>query len=231
MSEPISPQAPDEQSANGGVPTTLVQVSRSMDPLQPAISERVMQRHEESLRQFPNLNLSPGEFVLSAVRRHPIGLIRIWIFTGLFIATIFTMVALFTGGGGESSLAVSGDIKLLMYVGAVFMSAVFLLGALVATYVYNSNRFYLTNESVIQEIQISPFSRNEQTVSLVNIEDASYRQNGIIPTLFNYGSIRLSTEGDETTYRFNYVSNPKYQISLLNNAVEAFKNGRPVIND
>jgi hypothetical protein len=38
----------------------------------------------------------------------------------------------------------------------------------------------------------------------------------------------LSTEGDETTYRFNYVTNPKYYIAILNNAVEAFKNGRPV---
>jgi hypothetical protein len=46
--------------------------------------------------------------------------------------------------------------------------------------------------------------------------------------MFDYGSIRLSTEGDETTYRFNYVTAPKKQIAILNNAVEAFKNGRPV---
>jgi hypothetical protein len=84
---------------------------------------------------------------------------------------------------------------------------------------------------VIQEIQVSLFSRHEQTVSLVNIEDASFRQQGIIQTMFNYGSIRLSTEGDETTYRFDYVADPKQQIATLNNAVEAFKNGRPVIND
>lgn len=93
------------------------------------------------------------------------------------------------------------------------------------------NRFFLTNESVIQEIQISLFSKREQTVSLMNIEDSSYSQKGILQTLFNYGSIRLSTEGDETTYRFNYVADPKNQVAVLNNAVEAFKNGRPVTND
>jgi hypothetical protein len=75
---------------------------------------------------------------------------------------------------------------------------------------------------------LSLFARKEQTVSLANIEDASFDQHGIIQMLFNYGSIRLSTEGDETTYRFTYVSNPKKQIELLNNAVEAFKNGRPI---
>jgi hypothetical protein len=94
--------------------------------------------------------------------------------------------------------------------------------------VYNSNRFYLTNESVIQEIQTGLLAKHEQTVSLSNIEDASYRQHGILPSLLNYGSIRLSTEGDETTYRFQYVSNPKKEIAMLNNAVEAFKMGRPV---
>ena len=62
----------------------------------------------------------------------------------------------------------------------------------------------------------------------MNIEDASYTQRGPVQQLLNYGSIRLSTEGDETTYRFDYVSNPKEEIATLNNAVEAFKNGRPV---
>ena len=94
-----------------------------------------------------------------------------------------------------------------------------------------NNRFFLTNESVIQEIQTTLLAHHEQTVSLANIEDASYQQAGIFQMMFNYGSIRLSTEGDETTYRFYYVSNPKVQIAILNNAVEAFKNGRPVTGD
>ena len=102
------------------------------------------------------------------------------------------------------------------------------LGTYVAYYVYNNNRFFLTNESVIQVIQPSLFTHDEQTVSLGNIEDASYTQQGVIQQLFNFGSIRLSTEGDETTYRFTYVANPKQHIATLNNAVEAFKNGRPV---
>jgi len=63
---------------------------------------------------------------------------------------------------------------------------------------------------------------------LSNIEDASFTQHGILQQILNYGDIRLSTEGDETTYRFSYVAAPKEHIARLNNAVEAFKNGRPV---
>src|SRR3546814_7035568 len=39
------------------------------------------------------------------------------------------------------------------------------LGTFVAVWVYLQNQFYLTNESVIQEIQHSLFSRREQTRS------------------------------------------------------------------
>jgi len=46
--------------------------------------------------------------------------------------------------------------------------------------------------------------------------------------MLDYGTIRLSTEGEETTYRFSYVANPRGHVARLNNAIEAFKNGRPV---
>ena len=86
----------------------------------------------------------------------------------------------------------------------------------------------MTNESVIQEIQHSLFSRHEQTVSLGSIEDASFKQSGVLQLMMNYGTVRLSTEGEETTYRFTYVTNPRNHVAILNNAIEAFKNGRPV---
>lgn len=111
---------------------------------------------------------------------------------------------------------------ILVFVGVV------VLAMAIAYYVYINNKFFLTNESVIQEIQVSLFSRQEQTVSLGNIEDASFTQRGILQQILDYGDIRLSTEGDETTYRFSYVARPKDHIAKLNNAVESFKLGRPV---
>ena len=105
------------------------------------------------------------------------------------------------------------------------------LGGAVSLWIYLQNHFYMTNESVIQEIQGSLFYRHEQTVSLGSIEDASFLQSGIIQTLFNYGTIRLSTEGEETTYIFHFVANPRKQIAIINNAIEDFKNGRPVCDD
>lgn len=204
----------------------FVHLSRAVEPMEQSISPEVARLHEESRKKYPQLNLSKGEFVLSAIRRHPIGLFKIW---GIGLALIGAFLAmyyvLFAASGASSDIRGFSPVALLV----VFIMALLVtFGTMAATYVYMANRFYLTNESVIQEIQDTLFSKHEQTVSLVNIEDASFKKNGIVQTLLNYGTIRLSTEGDETTYRFSYVSNPKRQIAILNNAVEAFKNGRPV---
>lgn len=188
------------------------------------ISDEVMRKHLDSKQKYPNLNLSDGEYVISAVKRHPLGLISIWLGVVVVSGVILMIPLVFQSGviGLNANGALFGSAILI-----ALLVLVVLIGA-VATMVYQANRFFLTNESVIQHIQTSLFSQNDQIVSLGNIEDASYRQVGILQMLFGYGSIRLSTQGDETTYRFSWVSNPKKQIDQLNNTVEAFKNGRPI---
>ena len=206
----------------------VVHLARPVSPAEVPISPAIAKKHEDSKRMYPFLNLSPGEYVISAVRRHPIGLI-LPVSVTLFLAAVLLTVLI----QYEEVVASFDTTGAFPGIEAAFFPLVALLvavlfGGFVVVYVYLANKFFLTNESVIQEIQHTIFSRNEQTVSLANIEDASFRQIGILQQLLDYGSIRLSTEGDETTYRFNYVSHPKKQIATLNNAVEAFKNGRPI---
>ena len=209
--DPIKPQA--------------VYIARPMEPEQTHLSDEAIQRHQESKNAYPEIDLSEGEYIISVVTRHPIGLIGIWavelLITLLLIGAIFYITANSLPGISPGSIA-SLALALLMMIVLAFVVGV------MATVVYQSNRFFLTNESVTQHIQFTLFSRKEQTISLGNIEDASFRQRGLLQSVFNYGSIRLSTEGDETTYRFNLVSDPRRQISLLNAAIEGFKNGRPV---
>jgi len=222
---PLPQQAPQQQ---------VVHVARPINPEDVHIPEEIQRRHEESRKKYPHLNLSRGEFVIRAIKRHPIGIFKIWaIAIVLILAFGVTAFFLFLGEkpAVESTSNDTGQLAALGTALIIIPAVLVSLGAMVATYVYRSNRFYLTNESVVQEIMNSLFATHEQTVSLANIEDASYKQTGIIPMLFNYGEIRLSTEGDETTYHFTYVTAPKKHIAVLNNAVEAFKNGRPVVFD
>ncbi len=230
--QPVSEQDAQQNVAEGATNPQVVYMTRAVDPHQQDVSPEIAAKHDESVRRYPYLNLSDGEYVISAVKRHPIGLVSIWAVVGLAVLVIFVGFPFllnsgaFLGGRSLSASAVmSGGIVLLL------AAILFVLGGIIATVIYQANRFYLTNESVIQHIQTSLFAKKDQTISLANIEDASYRQQGIVQTLLNYGAIRLSTEGEETTYRFNFVANPKKEIDRLNNAVEAFKNFRPVGDD
>ena len=222
---PLYAAPPQGYEGQGGTPQ-IVHLSRAVDPIPQELSPELKARHDRSVKEHPNLNLSSHEFIINAVRRHPIGLfvpVTLTIFLVALVASILINLPLIVDSLGILDLAYGPAV----FVG-IMLILLFLLGGYIAVWVYTNNRFFLTNESVIQELQLSLFMRKEQTVSLANIEDASFDQHGILQTLLNYGSIRLSTEGDETTYRFTYVSNPKKQIEILNNAVEAFKNGRPI---
>ncbi len=222
--QPQPSQAP-QQPPTAAQPQ-YVHVARPMSPQEVHIPEEARKRHQQSKAQYPELNLSDGEYVISAIRRHPIGLIEIWSVVGFVL--LLALVALPLYALNQDALGIDLPSPSVMAVPLLVLAVLFALGGVVATIVYRGNKFFLTNESVIQIIRPSLFSTHEQTVSLANIEDASYRRQGLLQTALNYGALRLSTEGDETTYRFNYVADPRQQVATLNNAVEAFKNGRPV---
>jgi len=205
-----------------------VRIIRPADPDKLVVSDAAKMKHNRSKQLYPNLNLSEGEYVITSVHRHQIGLFLPLFIAVLLISLSFTLLFNFdwiVQSIPVKSIAINPSL-------VVFPVIIFITLVILSTYivysVYNNNKFYLTNESVVQEIQTSIFSKKEQTVSLADIEDVSFSQTGIIQQIFNFGSIRLSTEGDETTYRFSFVANPKATIAILNNAVEAFKNGRPV---
>lgn len=207
----------------------VVHVARAAEPVPVQVSDEIRKRHEESVSLYPWLNLSEHEYVIAAVPRHPIGMLAPFSITAIVSALV--LVALIYYPEISTPLGFTSASAPLAYVVGGLLIAAFILGGYLAMWVFANNRFFLTNESVIQEIQMSIFSKREQTVSLMNIEDASFTQRGPLQLLLDYGSIRLSTEGDETTYRFDYVAKPRYHIGTLNNAVEAFKNGRPVQDD
>ena len=203
----------------------VVHAAREIEPKALAISDELREKHDQSVRRYPFLNLSEGEYVILDMKRHPMGMIIPIALTGLSLFAILAFAAIYPSlvNSGIPMIDASTMFGIILLVALVVV-----LGGAIALWVYVQNQFFMTNESVIQEIQESLVSRHEQTVSLGSIEDASFRKSGIMQTLFDYGTIRLSTEGEETTYIFHYVANPKKQVAILNNAIEAFKNGRPV---
>jgi uncharacterized membrane protein YdbT with pleckstrin-like domain len=191
-----------------------------------AIPAELMTKHEDSLRKYPRVHMSKGEYVVMEVRRHPIGLISIWLLMIVLVALTLAILPFYFTNREAIASILSLEANTLPTVAAITMpifglAALFLLGGLVAVYVYNGNLFYLTNESIIQYIQSSIFSTKEQQINLVNIDDVSYRQQGIVQQVLNYGTVRVSTEGDERNpYVFYFVAKPQFVVRTINDAME-----------
>lgn len=206
----------------------VVHISRAADPQPQVISPELQARHNDSVEKYPMLNLSSAEYVVAAVHRHSIGIALPIIAMVLVIAVIFSLLLNLPMIAAQIPTATEGIDYAPFWIGGLLLSAVVLAGGYIAIWVFRNNQLFVTNESVIQEIQTGLFAHNEQTASLGNIEDVSYDQVGILQMMFNYGSLRLSTEGDETTYRMTFVSNPRATAAAITNATEAYKNGRPI---
>jgi hypothetical protein len=179
-------------------------------------------RHAQSVRQYPDLNLSKGEYVIESVRRHPIGMLSIWFSVIFLIVLILALLSFYAMNQAvlENVLRFTLPTAAVLSIPAFLLVVMFGLGGFIATVVYERNHFYLTNESVIQHVSTSLFHTQSQIINLVNVEDASFEQKGILQQVLNYGTIRLSTQGQETIYHFYFVSNPQRVINSVNDAVE-----------
>jgi hypothetical protein len=200
---------------------------RPREPVTEEVSDAVRLKHLKSIKIYPGLNLSEGEYVIAAVKRHPIGLVVPTILGMFLMITSLLFLAKFDSIAGLVFKGQRIGSESMVFPVIMFICMVFLANYIIIS-VYNKNKLFLTNESLIQHIQTTIFSKRERVISLMDIEDVSFTQKGVMQSLFNYGSIRLSTEGEGTTYSFSYASNPKETVSDLSNAIEAFKYGRVV---
>lgn len=227
---PVEPTATSGSSRSGSmVASQAVHMMQPDENEEPFISDATKIKHDHSGQEYPDLDLGDSEYVIACIRRHPIGLLAPFSVGVLLIAIAFSVlfnfdiIAKILGLSGNAANPANIVLIVLLFVILV------VLGTYVAYYIYTNNRFYLTNESVIEVRQLGMFTRKEQSVSLGSVEDVSYTQDGFFQDMIGYGSIRVGTIGDTRAYRFNYVFEPKQYIETLNEAIDTFKSNRPVI--
>ena len=98
-----------------------------------------------------------------------------------------------------------------------------ILIGLVAIWVYRGNKLFITNKHAIQMIMTAPMATSVNMIDLPSIEDASFHQNGILQKLFKYGTLRLSTVGDETTYTFPYCDISREELKAVSKLITEAK--------
>lgn len=157
-------------------------------------------RHERSKKDFPFLKLEDGEYVEYAFSRAKVCLAMI--FGGVSGGIILVLIAFLFVLMGQNMLDDMGK-NFLFIILAALIAAILVIG-MVALMVYRGNKLFVTNKHVIQMVMKSPVATSLNVIDLASVEDASFHQNGIMQKLLHYGTFRLATVGDETTYTFTY---------------------------
>lgn len=157
-------------------------------------------RHERSKKDFPGLRLEDDEYVEFAFKRAKICIMMIWgcVFIGLIVVLLSFLLTLIWQPGMDEM----GSSFMFIILSALI--AVILISGAIASMIYHGNKLFITNKHAIQMIMTSPTSNSINIIDLSSVEDASFSQSGLMEKFFNYGTLRLSTIGDETTYTFKY---------------------------
>lgn len=176
-------------------------------------------RHERSKKDFPGLRLEDDEYVEFVFKRASICLFLI--LGGTALSVILVLVAFLVFLLGQAMIDEMGQRFLFIILTALLFAAV-IIGT-IAFMIYHGNKLYVTNKHVVQLVMNSLVSSSENMIDLASIEDVSFRREGIMQQMFHYGTLRLATVGDETTYTFKYADISSEQLKAVSKLVTGAK--------
>ncbi len=176
-------------------------------------------RHGRSLKDFPHLKLEKDEYVEFAFTRAKICLLMI--IGGIVLGFVAIIAVFLLVTMSELMLDKMGEHFLFIILGALF-AAVCIMG-MVSIRIYRGNKLFITNKHIMQFVMNSLVSTSINIIDIDSVEDVSFRQDNIFQKIFHYGTFRLSTIGDETTYTFNYSDILPSELRAVTNMVTAAK--------
>ena len=171
--------------------------------------------------------LTPEETLVADIRRHPFGLFLIYsqvflaLILGIFLATAFIPTLSELLGTSRSS---AGGVVVVFIMFSLIFALIFLI---LATRIYKGNQLIVSDKNVTQVLQIGLFDRKISELGMANIEDVTAHQSGIFPTLFNYGTLRIETAGEQNNFIFVYTPNPNAYAKAILDARLAFIGKHP----
>ena len=168
--------------------------------------------------------LQPGETTICDIKRHPIGIVTIYVMSGFLLLLVAVLV--FGVAPHLSSDSSGGPVMQIGTIILLLLAVICAAYSFITTKVYWGNSWVVTSDSLTQISQSSLFNRQSSQLSLGNIEDVSSEQNGVLTHIFNYGLLRVETAGERSKFQFIYCPNPNYYAQQILAAREAFEQGR-----
>lgn len=192
-------------------------------PKQSDIADKAAEQRKRVLDPTGRVeSLLPDETLIADVRRHPFGLFLIYfqIILGLTLSMgliIFFMSTVIEVTGINETTA--NALASLFALFALVFGVIFLI---LATRIYKGNQLIVSDKNITQVLQIGLFDRKVSELSMGRIEDVTAQQNGILPTIFNYGILTVETAGEQNNFTFIYCPNPNAYAKAILDARQQF---------
>ncbi len=166
-----------------------------------------------------------GNHEVVVIKRHPFGLVALYlqVIVGLGVAAglIDFLVNQLISADNRASILPWLNLVLILIAG---IAVIFLI---IATFVYLQNRWIVTDDSITQITQNGLFKRQMSELSMANIEDVTAVQNGLLATVFGFGTLKAETAGERSNFHFIYCPRPNTYAKIVLDARERFINENP----
>lgn len=135
------------------------------------------------------------------VKKHMFGILQLYIASGVGIAMSLILLTFLLSEG------ISASLMAIIGVAGLVVGGFVVIILLLATYIYFENKLIITNKNITQVLQRGLFSRKVSQLSMTNVEDVTADQHGFFATLFNYGTLKIETAGEQMNFHFTYTPN------------------------
>jgi uncharacterized membrane protein YdbT with pleckstrin-like domain len=158
---------------------------------------------------FNKIEFDDEEHLYAEIRKHPFGLVLRYA-AGLFVTVLFSFIFFIAPlliGETLSGINQEGLKGLMTLIGFVLVILV-LVVTVISAYLYESNVLLVTSDKLAQVLNQSIFSRKISQLSIGAVQDVTVVQNGVFPSLFNYGTITIETAGEQSNLIFTFTPDP-----------------------
>ena len=150
--------------------------------------------------------LNSGEEVICRARRH-------WFV--IFLEFLFLLVMATAPALLQSFIPFLGGLFFFAY--SLWLVAVWILGFVAWTNFY-LDVWIITNQRVIDIEQKGFFHREVASCHLEDVQDITTNIAGLIPTLLNYGDLRIQTAGESREFLLTLAARPDFVKQKINEA-------------
>lgn len=161
-------------------------------------------------------HVDDNESKLCEVAKHPFGIMMIYLQAIIGVVIAVGLAYFLLPSVIEDTDQAFLYANLFASLAVVFSIIIVILSALV----YRQNRLIVTDRNITQILQYGLFSKKISQLNMVNVEDVTSTQKGMLSTILGFGELIIETAGEQSNFHFTYCPNPGYYAKVILNARE-----------